>query len=31
MTVVAERELTMAGALNRALADELRDDPKVVV
>ncbi|HEX4728062.1 MAG TPA: alpha-ketoacid dehydrogenase subunit beta, partial [Jatrophihabitans sp.] len=24
-------ELTMAGALNRALADELRDDPKVVV
>ena len=31
MTAVAERELTMAGALNRALADELRDDPKVVV
>ncbi|MGI8666874.1 MAG: alpha-ketoacid dehydrogenase subunit beta [Jatrophihabitans sp.] len=33
MTAVSERTgaLTMAGALNRALADELRDDPSVVV
>jgi 2-oxoisovalerate dehydrogenase E1 component beta subunit len=35
MTATVQRtelaEFTMAGALNRALADELRDDPKVVV